>query len=89
MGGGVPDGRRAVRAGLAAIGGALEFIPGWAVTAGLLAIGVSFFGGYGHPWLVAAFVLVGEASRPMPGAFIMGRGIEIHPAWWSSGCGGG
>ena len=67
---------------LAAIGGALEFIPVVGpLTAGILAIGVSFFGGYGHPWLVAAFVLVWRGIQDYACVpLIMGRGIEIHPA---------
>jgi predicted PurR-regulated permease PerM len=67
---------------LAAIGGALEFIPVIGpLTAGVLAIGVSLFGGYGHPWLVAAFVLVWRGIQDYACVpLIMGRGIEIHPA---------
>src|SRR5512132_2408551 len=67
---------------LAAIGGALEFIPVIGpLTAGLLAIGVSLFGGYAHPWLLAAFVLVWRGVQDYGVApLIMGRGIEIHPA---------
>ncbi len=67
---------------LAAIGGALEFIPVIGpLTAGVLAIGVSLFGGYAHPWLLAAFVLVWRGVQDYACApLIMGRGIEIHPA---------
>ena len=67
---------------LAAIGGALEFIPVIGpLTAGVLAIGVSLFGGYGHPWLVAAFVLVWRGIQDYACVpLIMGHGIEIHPA---------
>ncbi len=67
---------------LAAIGGALEFIPVIGpLTAGLLAIGVSLFGGYAHPWLLAAFVLVWRGIQDYACVpLIMGRGIEIHPA---------
>lgn len=67
---------------LAGIGGALEFIPVLGpLTAGVLAIGVSLFGGYAHPWLLAGFVLVWRGIQDyacLP--LIMGRGIEIHPA---------
>jgi len=67
---------------LAPIGGALEFIPVIGpLTAGVLAVGVSLFGGYAHPWLLAAFVLVWRGIQDyvcVP--LIMGRGIEIHPA---------
>ena len=67
---------------LAAIGGALEFIPVIGpLTAGVLAIGVSLFGGYAHPWLLAAFVLVWRGIQDYACVpLIMGRGIEIHPA---------
>jgi predicted PurR-regulated permease PerM len=67
---------------LAAVGGALEFIPVIGpLTAGVLAIGVSLFGGYAHPWLLAAFVLVWRGIQDYACApLIMGRGIEIHPA---------
>jgi predicted PurR-regulated permease PerM len=67
---------------LAAIGGALEFIPVIGpLTAGVLAIGVSLFGGYGHPWLVAAFVVVWRGIQDYACVpLVMGRGIEIHPA---------
>jgi predicted PurR-regulated permease PerM len=67
---------------LAGIGGALEFIPVVGpMTAGVVAIGVSVFGGYAHPWLVVAFVLVWRGIQDYGTApLIMGRGIEIHPA---------
>jgi predicted PurR-regulated permease PerM len=67
---------------LAAIGGALEFIPVVGpLCAGVLAIGVSLFGGYAHPWLLAAFVLVWRGIQDYACVpFIMGRGIDIHPA---------
>ncbi len=67
---------------LAALGGVLEFIPVIGpLTAGVLAIGVSLFGGYAHPWLLAAFVLVWRGVQDYACApLIMGRGIEIHPA---------
>jgi predicted PurR-regulated permease PerM len=67
---------------LAGIGGALEFIPVVGpLTAGIVAIGVSLFGGYAHPWLVVAFVLVWRGIQDYALApLIMGRGIDIHPA---------
>ena len=67
---------------LAAIGGALEFIPVIGpLTAGVVVIGVSLFAGYGHPWLLALFVLVWRGIQDYgTSPFIMGRGIEIHPA---------
>jgi predicted PurR-regulated permease PerM len=67
---------------LAGIGGALEFIPVIGpLTAGVVAVGVSLFAGYAHPWLLAGFVLLWRgvqdyATSPL----IMGRGIDIHPA---------
>ena len=67
---------------LAAIGGALEFIPVVGpLTAGVFAIGVSLFGGYAHPWLLTVFVLVWRGIQDYACVpLIMGRGIEIHPA---------
>ena len=67
---------------LAAIGGALEFIPVLGpVTAGVVVVGVSLFAGYGHPWLLALFVLVWRGIQDYgTSPFVMGRGIEIHPA---------
>jgi predicted PurR-regulated permease PerM len=67
---------------LAAIGGALEFIPVVGpLTAGVVAIGVSLFAGYPHPWLVVAFVLVWRGIQDYAtGPLIMGHGIDIHPA---------
>jgi predicted PurR-regulated permease PerM len=66
---------------LAGIGGALEFIPVVGpLTAGVVAIGVSVFGGYAHPWLVVAFVLVWRGIQDYGTApLITGRGIDIHP----------
>lgn len=66
---------------LAGIGGALEFIPVVGpLTAGVVAIGVSLFGGYAHPWLVVAFVLMWRGIQDYGTApLIMGRGIDIHP----------
>lgn len=67
---------------LAAIGGALEFIPVVGpLTAAVIVVTVSVFSGFAHPWLLLLFVLVWRgvqdyASSPL----IMGRGIEIHPA---------
>ncbi len=67
---------------LAAIGGALEFIPVIGpLTGGVVVIGVSLFAGYGHPWLLALFLLVWRGIQDYgTSPFIMGRGIEIHPA---------
>jgi len=67
---------------LAAIGGALEFIPVIGpLTAGIVAVGVSLFSGYAHPWALLVFVLVWRgiqdyATSPL----VMARGVEVHPA---------
>ncbi len=67
---------------LAGIGGALEFIPVVGpLAAGVVAIGVSLFSGYDHPWLLAVFVLVWRGIQDYgTSPLIMARGIEIHPA---------
>lgn len=67
---------------LAAIGGALEFIPVIGpLTAGFAAVGVGFFGGYAHPWLVVAFVVVWRGLQDYVAApLVLKRGIDIHPA---------
>jgi predicted PurR-regulated permease PerM len=67
---------------LAAIGGALEFIPVIGpLTAGVVAIGVSLFSGYAHPWLLAVFVLVWRGILDYgTSPLVMARGIDIHPA---------
>ena len=51
------------------------------LTAGVVAIGVSLFSGYNHPWLLAVFVLVWRGIQDYgTSPLIMARGIEIHPA---------
>jgi predicted PurR-regulated permease PerM len=67
---------------LAGIGGALEFIPVIGpLAAGVVAIGVSLFSGYAHPWLLAVFVLVWRGIQDYgTSPLVMARGIEIHPA---------
>jgi predicted PurR-regulated permease PerM len=67
---------------LAAIGGALEFIPLIGPpAAGVVAIGVSLFSGYAHPWFLAVFVLVWRRIQDYETSpLVMARGIEIHPA---------
>jgi predicted PurR-regulated permease PerM len=67
---------------LAAIGGALEFIPvvGPAL-AGLTVFTVSVFGNYGHPWLILAFVVLWRFIQDyVTGPWVMGGGVELHPA---------
>ena len=67
---------------LAAIGGALEFIPVVGpLCAGLVVVGVALFTGYPHPWLLLAFLLVWRGIQDYAASpLIMGRGIDIHPA---------
>jgi predicted PurR-regulated permease PerM len=67
---------------LAAIGGALEFIPVIGpLTAGIVVIGVGLFTGYAHPWLLLVFILVWRGIQDYAASpLIMGRGIDIHPA---------
>jgi len=67
---------------LAAIGGALEFIPVIGpLAAGVVVIGVGLFSGYAHPWLLVVFVLVWRGIQDYgTSPLVMGRGIEIHPA---------
>jgi predicted PurR-regulated permease PerM len=67
---------------LAGIGGALEVIPVLGpLTAGVVAIGVSLFVGYDHPWLLAAFILVWRGIQDYAiNPLVMARGIDIHPA---------
>ena len=67
---------------LAAIGGALEFIPVIGpLTAGVVVIGVGLFTGYAHPWLLLVFILVWRGIQDYAASpLIMGRGIDIHPA---------
>jgi predicted PurR-regulated permease PerM len=66
---------------LAAIGGALEFIPVIGpLTAGMVAMGVSLFAGYDHPWLLVVFILVWRGIQDYGmSPLIMGRGIDLHP----------
>ncbi|MBI1846907.1 MAG: AI-2E family transporter [Candidatus Rokubacteria bacterium] len=67
---------------LAAVGGALEFVPVLGpLAAGVVVVGVALFSGYGHPWALALFVLLWRgvqdyATSPL----VMGRGVELHPA---------
>ena len=68
--------------GLAAIAGALEFLPiVGPLTAGALVVGVALFSGYPHPWLLVIFVLVWRGIQDyVSSPLVMGRGIELHPA---------
>ena len=68
--------------GLAAIAGALEFLPiVGPLTAGVIVVAVALFSGYAHPWLLVAFVLLWRGIQDyVSSPLVMGRGIEIHPA---------
>jgi len=68
--------------GLAAIGGALEFLPiVGPLTAGVIVVSVALFSGYAHPWLLVVFVLGWRGIQDyVSSPLVMGRGIEIHPA---------
>ena len=68
--------------GLAAIAGVLEFLPiVGPLTAGVIVVSVALFSGYGHPWLLVAFVLVWRGVQDyVSSPLVMGRGIELHPA---------
>jgi predicted PurR-regulated permease PerM len=66
---------------LAAIGGALEFIPiVGPLSAAVIVLGVSLFGGYAHPWLLVGFLLAWRGIQDyVTSPLIMGRGTELHP----------
>jgi predicted PurR-regulated permease PerM len=67
---------------LAAIGGALEFIPVVGpLAAGVMVVSVALFTGYEHPWGLALFVLLWRFVQDyLTGPLVMRHGIEIHPA---------
>jgi predicted PurR-regulated permease PerM len=67
---------------LAAIGGALEFLPVVGpVAAGITVVSVALFSGFEHPWLLALFVLIWRLLQDyVSSPLIMGRGVELHPA---------
>jgi len=67
---------------LAAIGAAFEFLPvvGPAI-AGIAVVSVAVFSGFSHPWLLALFVVIWRLVQDyVSSPFIMGRGVELHPA---------
>src|SRR6185295_1379139 len=68
--------------GLAAIAGALEFLPiVGPLTAGVIVVSVALFSGYPHPWLLVAFVLLWRGIQDyVSSPLVMGRGIVLHPA---------
>ena len=67
---------------LAAIGGALEFIPVLGpVTAGITVVSVALFSDFAHPWLLALFIVIWRLVQDyVSSPFIMARGVELHPA---------
>lgn len=67
---------------LAAIGGALEFIPlVGPLTAGIVVVSTSLVAGFAHPWLLAGFIVVWRLVQDYgTSPLVMGRGIEMHPA---------
>ena len=67
---------------LAAIGGALEFLPVVGpAAAGITVVSVALFSGFEHPWLLALFILIWRLVQDyVSSPLIMGRGVELHPA---------
>jgi predicted PurR-regulated permease PerM len=66
---------------LAAIGGALEFLPVLGpIVDGITAIAVALFSGFAHPGLLALFIVVWRLTQDyVSSPLIMGRGVELHP----------
>jgi len=66
---------------LAAIGGALEFIPIFGpLSAAVMALGVSLSAGYAHPWLLLGFLLAWRGIQDyVTSPLVMGHGTELHP----------
>jgi len=66
---------------IAAIGGALEFIPlVGALTGGILIMGVALVTGYPHWLLILIFLLVWRGLQDyLNSPFLMGRGMKLHP----------
>jgi len=67
---------------LAAVGGALEFVPVIGpLGAGLAVLVVCFGTGYAHPWWILVFLLVWRGIQDYAASpLVMGRGIDLHPA---------
>src|SRR5207302_9457440 len=67
---------------LAAIGGALEFVPVVGpVTSGVIVVAVSLFAGFTHPWLLVGFLVLRRGvSDYVPSPLTMGKGAERHSA---------
>jgi len=66
---------------LAAIGGALEFLPVVGpLAAGITVVSVALFSGFAHPWLLAVFIVIWRLVQDYGSSpLIMGRGVELHP----------
>ena len=66
---------------LAAIGGALEFLPVVGpIAAGITILSVALFSGFGHPWLLVLFFVIWRLVQDyVSSPLIMGRGVELHP----------
>ncbi len=66
---------------LAAIGGALEFLPVVGpLAAGVTIVSVALFSGFVHPWLLALFIVIWRVVQDyVSSPLIMGRGVELHP----------
>ncbi|MBI3637197.1 MAG: AI-2E family transporter [Candidatus Rokubacteria bacterium] len=67
---------------LAAIGGALEFIPlVGPVVAGAVVMTVAIFAGYPHPLALLGFLIVWRLIQDyVSSPLVMGSGVELHPA---------
>ena len=67
---------------LAAIGGALEFIPVVGpLTAGVIVVAVSLISGFAHPWLLVGFLVLWRGAQDyVTSPLIMSSGVELHPA---------
>jgi predicted PurR-regulated permease PerM len=66
---------------IAAIGGALEFIPlVGALTSGILIMGVALVTGYPHWLVILIFLLVWRGMQDyLNSPFLMARGMKLHP----------
>lgn len=67
---------------LAALGGALEFIPVVGpAAAGLVVMVASLVAGYSHPFLLLGFLIAWRLIQDyVTSPLVMGRGVQLHPA---------
>src|SRR5438445_60830 len=50
------------------------------LAAGVTVVSVALFSGFGHPWLLALFILIWRLVQDyLSSPLIMGRGVELHP----------